>query len=96
MIDQLPFAQPRQKLARAAWHIRSLEDATREYFETDWYSCDFSQAPSDQYILKVMVRGSPRDFGLIVGDAVHNLRAALDLLAVEVVARNGANCSDLP
>lgn len=91
MSDRPPFSQPRQKLARAAQHIRSLEQATLEYFETDWYSCDFGQAPDGQYSLKIVVRGSPRDFGVIVGDAVHNLRAALDLLAVEVVARNGGN-----
>jgi len=65
-----------------------LEEATREYFETDWYSCGFGRTPEVQYSLKVVVRGSPRDFGLIVSDAVHNLRAALDLLAVEVVAQN--------
>ncbi len=95
MSDHPPFSQPRQKLARAAWHIRSLEDATREYFETDWYTCDFGRKPDGQYSLKVVVRGSPRDFGVIVGDAVHNLRAALDLAAVEVVARNGGNTKNV-
>lgn len=95
MSDYPPFSQPRQKLARAAQHIRSLEQATREYFETDWYSCDFARTPDGQYSLKVVVRGSPRDFGVIVGDAVHNLRAALDLLAVEIVARNGGNTKNV-
>ena len=91
MSDHPPFFQPRQKLARAAQHIRSLEEATCEYFETDWYSCDFARKPDGEYSLKVVVRGSPRDFGVIVGDAVHNVRAALDLLAVEVVRRNCGN-----
>ena len=95
MNHQPAFSQPRQKLRRSASHISGLEDATREYFETDWYSCDFARSPEGQYSLKVVVRGSPRDFGLIVGDAVHNLRAALDLLAVEVVARNGGNTKNV-
>jgi len=95
MIEQPPFAQPRQKLRRAAAHIKALEGAIAEYFATDWYTCDFVRNPEGQYSLKVVVRGSPQDFGLIVGDVVHNLRAALDLLAVEVVARNSGNSKNV-
>jgi hypothetical protein len=31
-----PFIQPRQKLNRAASHIRALEESIRTYFLTDW------------------------------------------------------------
>jgi hypothetical protein len=86
-----PFTQPRQKLRRAASHVKALEGATADYFKTDWYTCDFNRSPDGQYSLKVVVRGTPQEFGEIVGDAVHNLRAALDLLAVEAVGRNGGN-----
>jgi hypothetical protein len=95
-MSELPaFSQPRQKLRRAAAHINALENAIAAYFATDWYTCDFGRSPEGQYNVKVVVRGSPEDFGLIVGDAVHNLRAALDLLAVEVVARVSGNTKNV-
>jgi hypothetical protein len=90
-----PFSQPRQKLRRAASHIKTLEGAIADYFKTDWYTCDFNRSPEGQYSLKVAVHGSPQDFGVIVGDAVHNLRAALDLLAVEAVDQNGGNTKNV-
>lgn len=90
-----PFTQPRQKLRRTAAHIRALEGSIADYFKTDWYTCDFGRNPEGQYSLNVIVRGSPQDFGVIVGDAIHNLRAALDLLAVEAVARNGGNTKNV-
>lgn len=90
-----PFTQPRQKLRRAASHVKALEGAIADYFKTDWYTCDFSRSPEGRYNLKVVVRESPQDFGVIVGDAVHNLRAALDLLAVEAVGRNGGNAKNV-
>lgn len=89
------FAQPRQKLHRAASHIRSLEAAIERYFGTDWYTCEFNRSPEGQYNLKVVVRGQPEDFSVIAGDAVHNLRASLDLLAVEIVSRNGGNTKNV-
>lgn len=95
MSEQPPFTQPRQKLRRAAAHINALENAIAAYFTTDWYRCDFGRSPEGQYNLKVVVRGSPEDFGLIVGDTVHNLRAALDLLAVEVVSRANGNTKNV-
>ena len=86
-----PFAQPHQKLRRAAVHIKALESAIADFFQTQWFTCDFGREPDGQYHLNVVVHGSPLGFGEIVGDAVHNLRSALDLLAVEVVGRNGGN-----
>ena len=85
------FSQPRQKLRRAEFHIGSLEAAIERYFSTDWYTCEFRRNQEGQYNLKIVTYGIPEDFSLIVGDVVHNLRTALDLLAVEVVGRNGGN-----
>lgn len=86
-----PFIQSRQKIGRAASHIKALERAIEDFFKTKWYTCDFSRAKDGQYKLNVALHGEPRDYSVTVGDAVHNLRAALDLLAVEVVDRNGGN-----
>lgn len=90
-MNALQFAPSREKLRRAESHIRSLDAAIERYFRTDWYTCEFRRTPQGQYNLNVVIRGQPKDFGLIVGDAIHNLRTALDLLAVEVVGRNGGN-----
>lgn len=90
-----PFSQSRLKLRRAASHIKSLEGVIADYFRTDWYTSKFDQSGEGQYSLEMVVRGSPKDFGAIVGDAVHNLRTALDLLAVELVGRNGKNTKNV-
>jgi hypothetical protein len=37
------------------------------------------------------VHGAPRSFETIIGDAIHNMRSALDLMAVELVRINGGN-----
>ena len=86
-----PYEAASQKLRRAAAHINALVGSIESYFRTDWYTCQFGRDESGQYSLKVHIRGQPEDFGLIVGDAIHNMRAALDLLAVEAVVRNSGN-----
>jgi hypothetical protein len=85
------FLEPRKKLGRGAVHIDSLAALVEHHLKTDWYTCNFGQNSTGQYNLNIVIRGPSDDFGLIVGDAVHNLRATLDLLAVEIVRRNGGN-----
>lgn len=46
--------------------------------------------------LKVVVFGEPRDIDVLVGDAVHNLRATLDLLVVEAVGDKNATDVSFP
>lgn len=90
-----PYSAASQKLARAATHIEALVAAIESHFQSDWYSCEFGRNDIGQYSLKVKVRGSPRDFGLIVGDAIHNMRTVLDLLAVDAVALNEGNTKNV-
>lgn len=79
------FTSPRRKLARALFHIEALERSIAEYHSrAGWYDTSF-----EGNHLRVVIRGEPANIDVIVGDVVHNLRAALDLTAVEVVASNG-------
>ncbi|WP_457321357.1 hypothetical protein [Stenotrophomonas sp. P5_B8] len=85
------FEQPRQKLQRAGAHILEVERAIAAYFATDWCSRDLTCDADGKYNLSVVMRGEPAGLNVALGDAIHNLRACLDLLAVEVVKLNGGS-----
>ena len=89
-----PLSGSRQKVARAIRHLTELEKATDDYFKTDWYEVQLTQcAPDDEldFTIHTTIKGRPLYFSEAVGDIVHNLRAALDLMSVSVVAANNAN-----
>lgn len=85
------FNSSRLKLARAAEHIDNLEAAIASYFTGKWYSSTLSRDANGQYHFSTTMHGEPRNYRLIVGDAIHNMRAALDFMAVELVKVNGGN-----
>lgn len=86
---------PARKLHRAAMHIQALETAIAEYSRSDWYKEQSRQLPDGNFHIQLEFREPPDDIGAIVGDVVHNLRAALDLLAVDLVERNGGNAKNV-
>ena len=82
--DPTKFQASRIKLQRARKHINELarmQDEWRGRIKSDHTTSVFgnvSAGPVDE------------EFGAVVGDAIHNLRAALDLMAVELARANGA------
>jgi hypothetical protein len=75
------------KLDRAEVHIEALRGAIAAFEERDPEPFGFRAESTSlsnnviQYDLHAVVRTEPpRGLGLIVGDAVHNIRAALDYL----------------
>ena len=76
------------KLERASRFIDELEQLLRTFNESQPFSArfDFSATPP-----KIVLdwKSLPREVGAVLGDAVHNLRAALDLLASELARTNG-------
>lgn len=86
-----PFADSRQKIRRAEKHLRELEENIQRYFAGDWYTLDYGGNPLDIKGVHLTMHGRPEDFSVIFGDVIHNLRAALDLMASEVVAANKGN-----
>ncbi len=84
----MEFSASRLKVERADKHISELDDAVREFLETRPYGITLDKNPESgdsllQYGWNKPVPGE--QFGLIIGDAVHNLRAALDLAWVAII-----------
>jgi hypothetical protein len=79
------------KLQRAKEHLRQLHVAVNEFHKSGAYSVqiDHDRQPGTVYgILRITGEPSPL-IGAIAGDAIHNLRSALDHLACELVIANG-------
>src|SRR5687768_12939744 len=74
------------KLARALHHIRDLEAKAARWLAKPpiklHYSADLATA--DRLILAELLEPVPRELAAITGDALHNLRSALDNLAYEL------------
>jgi hypothetical protein len=78
------------KVERAKEHISDLEARAKRFEEAEPYSV-VSYCELDTGHLVFKVRGSdqpPLKWSAIAGDAIHNLRSALDLLVCEVVRAN--------
>jgi hypothetical protein len=84
------------KLDWADEHVKTLKKAHDEFFATDPYTYrkvieggTEKKEGTDHVFLWEKFTPIPNNFGLIVGDAVHNARAALDHLAF-ALAKQGA------
>lgn len=85
-----PFEAPRLKLLRAGQHLDELRrrmDAFLRGKPFNFYT--YTHPDRSPTILFGMIEGIPPDISLIYGDAVHCLRASLDLLASEIVRLAG-------
>ncbi len=87
-----PFAR---KLDRAAFHIGEMQRAIDSHLNSQWYTQDLYQRPDGTWHLKFSYQDPPTDLSTLLGDAIHNMRAALDLLAVWLVERNNQNAADV-
>lgn len=84
------------KIERAKSHIRELTEAIAAFLESDPYALVVQEEPETGdlvYRLRVL-RETPPEWGAILGDATHNLRSALDLLASELVLVGGGKLTD--
>lgn len=89
-----PFEAPRLKIARARRHINELESTVNQYLAAEPFAIIVEDAALDLGVphWAWTVRISmpvPSDLSTIIGDVVHNLRSALDLLANDLVRLNG-------
>jgi hypothetical protein len=85
----MPFTGPRLKIKRANKHILELNSVFETFVQTDFHELVVkNDANTGQDILQFrMLRTVPEDTATIVGDAIHNLRSALDLLVCNTVAK---------
>ena len=81
----------RVKAERAKRHLCDLEVARNSFLNSNPYRIECESNPQTGYnIYRVFdIQSTPVEIGLIVGDAIHNLRSALDHLAYQLVISNG-------
>lgn len=85
-----PFDEPRLKTRQAKRHLSRLVVLQEDHFATDWYAFEFRPATEQTMAaLSVIVQLPGPEYGAVVGDIVHNCRAALDILACLMVRLNG-------
>jgi hypothetical protein len=88
---------PRSKVDRAKEHIGDLEAVIQEFFQTGPYKITVKDNPETdrrEWIVDE-VADLPARLALITGDAVHNLRSALDHLIWQLVIANGGEPDEM-
>lgn len=90
------FKGPRLKIKRANQHICNINDVLNAFVQTDFYSLAVEhEGNTGDYVLQFkQVRETPCELPLIIGDAIHNLRSALDIAYCELVAHVGGTPTD--
>lgn len=74
------------KLRRAEGHLQTFESEVVRFFEQNPYRITYEadlNALSYTFYIHDLVPPDP-DWGLIIGDCIHNLRSALDHLAYQL------------
>lgn len=88
---------PRLKIERAKKHIRELDVEVQRFLARDPYSItrqDDSETGKKSAPIVNVREDPPPCVALLAGDAVHNLRSALDLLVWQLVLANGQTPGD--
>jgi hypothetical protein len=93
-----PFEATRLKLRRARSHIDELSEYVTEYLRRDPFYMEIVVDPGFRNGRKWLVtvrEEAPPYVSTIIGDAIHNLRTSLDILACELVIANGGSDNDV-
>jgi hypothetical protein len=90
------FEASKLKIKRANKHISEFQEMVKTFVKSDFYSFGIeTDANTGQNILRFKVTADPSwELPLILGDAIHNLRAALDLAYVELIVNIGKEPTD--
>jgi len=89
------FVSARLKIKRAYRHIEELQKILSEFLKSDFCSMRVDQdAKTGQALIYVESNSAPPpEMSLIIGDAVHNLRTALDHVIVQILGERGNRAS---
>lgn len=95
-----PFKASFVKLARAKKLVNELEQIVADYIGTNPVEFNVGPSPPDSGIAGVRIEFSgqkpvPDELGSVFGDVIHNLRAALDLMACDLCKLKGASTKDV-
>jgi hypothetical protein len=95
---ELPiFEAPKLKIKRAKKHIGELQCEVTQFIARNPYRVVVEQdrkTLNDLFVIRIQ-DPIPGDFAAIIGDAIHNLGAALDLLTCDLVRVNGGDVEDV-
>jgi hypothetical protein len=84
------FEASRLKVSRAQRHFNELQSQITAYLSKKPFRAVIEDdGPGRQCVTFRVSKPVPKELSAIIGDAIHNLRAALDLLACEIVRLNG-------
>lgn len=85
------FEGARLKVKRAEKHIDDFNDVIAAFVQSDFCRLYAEPDPNtgNSIVKFEMTKGAPDDLSVILGDALHNLRSALDLAAYELVLLAG-------
>ena len=90
------FAAPRTKVQRAKGFVAELSAETQRYIDSKPCTVKVIQPdPATPPTIEVRWDGIGLTPGAIIGDAIHNLRTALDLMASELATLNGKSNKDV-
>jgi hypothetical protein len=90
MPDSIPLVSAKLKVERANEHIKDVERWVRYFLDFGAYGLEVT-ADDKVFISRQPSIGRLRVLASRVGDAVHNLRVALDHIAFEILHRFGGN-----
>jgi hypothetical protein len=88
------FYGSKLKVKRADHHIRTLKDTLNAFMQTEFYRVRIEEdvevrgqrfIPPFHRVKVEIFQEPPSDIPLIIGDAIHNLRSALDLAVCEMI-----------
>lgn len=94
MVDKRPWLDPESawwaKAARAKYHIDALASDVRRFMAGGTFDVvpERGDEPGETIYRLRMSEPIPARFSTIIGDALHNLRSALDCAACEMARRN--------
>ncbi len=83
----MKLSGPKLKIERAKQHINDLQTQIRKFETSGIYDLSVKKdaETGNNFIQIEIVKSVPPIFALIIGDALHNLKAALDFTVNEVV-----------
>jgi hypothetical protein len=79
------------KIKRALYHIENLDQSFHTWMNAHPWAIETETHPNGlvkRFNFRLL-QALPDDYGLVLGDALHNLRSALDHLACAVAVHNG-------
>jgi hypothetical protein len=89
------FDGPKLKIKRAEQHINELNRILSTFVNPDFYRLriEKEQNTARSIVKFEMTKPFPCEIPLVIGDAIHNLRSALDIMACEIVSVAGGTPS---